>query len=161
MTKHYNTTITEDASRIFNTKSTETIGNEVLPYITPTIAVTRFCDVIFDNVASNTTSTTIYTTPTDKDFYLVGAILSFVKDGTSTSTSSSITATIGGVSNKVILRLATLTLTAERGQISYNPSIPIKIDRGTNIAVTNSSGTANITARGVIHGYTVETTKGV
>jgi hypothetical protein len=95
------------------------------------------------------------TTPTTQDFYLVGCQLSVIKDVTSPSTLSTISATIGGASQH-ILSIAGITLTAQSSVISIAFPIPLKIDRNTNITVTNTSATATINTIGNIYAYVVD-----
>lgn len=99
-----------------------------------------------------TTSSTIYTTPADKDFYLTSVQLSFIKDASATSTASFVQTTIGGVS-ATILSLRQLATTAQSGSesITYNP--PLKIDRNVAITCQNSTNVAAITSQACITGY--------
>ena len=158
--KHYNTSISEDAMRIFNTKSFDNISSEVSPIIQPTIEIKRHCNICKAIAATNNTSATIYTTPTDKDFYLVGASLSVIKDVTGVSNNSKINIIVDGIS-VAILSISSITLTPQYDSMTNSWSNPIKCDRGTVITVTNSSATANCRSDATIQGYTVETTKGV
>ena len=112
----------------------------------------RYCDIIKSGQARNATTATIYTTPTDKDFYLTTALLSVIKDVTSTSTASDIAVTIGGVVVKLIV-ISEITLTAQTETIPQSYSFPLKIDRGTNIIIENSTNVAEINARGSITGF--------
>lgn len=115
----------------------------------------RFCDVAVAATLTNGTSQTIYTTPTDKDFYLTSANCSVIKDVTSTSTDTTIVVTIGG-STTAVLRIAGITLTAQSGSMSQTFNTPIKIDRGTGISLQNTTNVANINAKGCITGFTVD-----
>ena len=115
----------------------------------------RRCNIVRRNNAANATSATIYTTPADKDFYLVGVSLAVIKDATSTSTYSSLDVTIGGARYE-ILYIPEITLTAQTAQETISFSQPILVDRNTTIRVLNGTNVANITATGSIIGYTVE-----
>jgi hypothetical protein len=109
------------------------------------------------------TGQTIYTTPMDKDFYLVAATLSFVKDAACDAITSRIhmRVSVDGVVIYV-LTLSTLTLTAQNQSISVSPAIPIKLDRNTVVSFVMDTYAAGLRAiSGTIIGYTVETTKGV
>ena len=107
-------------------------------------------------VANNATSATIYTVPADRDFCITSYTLSVVKDVTATSTESAIKCQVDSATAQRIAAIATLTLTAERGQISGNFIPPLKIDKGSGITVTNSTNTSNITAEGTITGYLLD-----
>lgn len=159
MTTHYNTTIAEDAARILNTKNSDTLPS-TLNVLTPVIPITRYCDIVKSTAVTNATTGTVYTTPSDKDFYLTAIHLAIYKDATATSTDTSIRAFIQGL-NTGILRVPGLTLTAQSEAMTLSFPTPIKIDRNTAITIDNTTNVANIKAFGSIIGYTVETTKGV
>jgi len=109
--------------------------------------------------ATNAISATIYTTPTDKDFYLTDCSLSVVKDVTSTSISSAITIKLKDGVSLNAMTLRTTSLTVESGlHIEKSFNYPILLERGSTITVTNSTNVANITSTGIIFGYTVENT---
>lgn len=148
MVKHYNPSIVQDAQRIFNTK-TNNISDEVGDII-PVVPVLPVCRIV-----RSSASGTVYTTPSDKDFYLTGFSMSFSKDVAATGSVMTLSAIIDGVS-QVLHRFAAITLTAERDSIAIDLSFPIKIDRGTNITI-GLTGTFN-SAPAAIRGYTQETT---
>jgi hypothetical protein len=156
--KNYNQSINQDLNRIFDLKGEN--SNEIADFIQPVINIYASPNIIRKGTASNSTSGTIYTTPSDKDFYLTNCAISVTKDATSTSTGSDIQVTINGVTFQ-ILTLATLTLTAQNMSNSMDFSNPIKIDRGTPIQILNATNVANVRAVGNIVGFTTETTKGV
>ena len=160
MVKHYNPTIAEDAHRILNTKTGDMNSSEVSPFIQPTIEIKRKCNICRNATATNTAAAqTIYTTPSDKDFYLVAAMLSVAKDATSTSQRTVINATVDGVS-KFILVIEGIATTAQFDSISQNWPIPIKVDRGTIISLQNTGGVSYCSSNATIQGYTVETIAG-
>lgn len=99
-------------------------------------------------------SAAIYTTPTDRDFYLVALTLSVSKNGTSTSTTSSINFTIDGAAQSAIV-IAGLTATAQSESNTINFPFPIKLDRGTQILISNGAA-GNINTAGAIIGYTTD-----
>lgn len=152
--KHYNPTFSETAGLLFNTKSGDHFGSEVLPYITPVAVLDPICRISRNASATNATSATVYAVPSDKDFYITAISLSLIKDATSTSTASTITATIDGVA-QVIVAIAGLTLTAQSNTVTQQFVRPLKIDKGTNIIVTNTTATANVTANACMQGYEV------
>lgn len=131
------------------------LADKVVPTMETNPKLLRRCNISKTTDAVNATSGTIYTTPSDKDFFLVSCCLGVIKDATSTSTGSNITVVIDGVSSP-IARIPGITLTAQSKVVSCTFPAPIKIDRGTNITVTASTNVANIRATGVITGYLVE-----
>lgn len=122
--------------------------------VTPTLDMTpdfhRKINIIKTGVAANATSATIYTTVTGKQFLLYGFILSVSKDVTATSTSTAISFTSNSVA--CTLAIGTLTLTVEHSDIAVMLPIPIAIDSGTAINVTNTTATGNITSSATILG---------
>jgi hypothetical protein len=134
------------------------IPNRINESIQPVIILNNLikpCNIAFQNTATNSTNSTIYTTPTNADFYLCSISLGAIKDVTATSTASSISGTIGGVSTRLV-EIPFFTLTAGSGSnsITFNP--PLKMDRGTGITVNNTTSVANVTAWGGIAGFTYD-----
>ena len=146
----YNQIIGQNVQRQFRTKGENIV--KVNDEIQPTIEVFTPCNIVRSGTATNSTTATIYTTPTNQDFYLTAVTLSYIKDVTSTSTSSAITATIDGITQS-ILRIPQISVTVGSGTMSLSFPIPIKLDRGFNIAVVNATNIANISANGCIIGY--------
>jgi hypothetical protein len=109
-----------------------------------------------ESEAINSTSSTIYTTPTTQDFYLTSVTLSTIKDVTSTSVASKIRVTINGLAF-TLLEIASLSLTPQSQINSLVLTHPLKVDRGTIITVTNSTNVGNITSWGGITGFLDET----
>jgi len=101
---------------------------------------------------TNSTGGTIYTVPSDRDFYLYGVTLSVSKDVTSTSTSTHVSIVINGSANNVI-SIAGTTLTPLQDSVTLSLSKPIKIDKGTNISLFNTTNVANIISKATIIGY--------
>jgi hypothetical protein len=103
------------------------------------------------NSATNATTATIYTTPTTSDFYITGAYLSVIKDVTSTSVGTAITF-VRDANTETLLSIPSITLTVQSECMSCDLKNAIKCDRGTIIAVTNTTNVANIKATGTIIG---------
>jgi len=131
------------------------LAEKVVPVMEVNPKLLRRIDIHKAGTLTNGTSATIYTTPADKDFFLVALQLSIIKDGNSTSTSTAINGTVNGVSAKII-SIAGITITASAGSTSLTLPIPMKIDRNSNITLTHTTNVANIRGDGIIFGYTVE-----
>lgn len=129
-----------------------------IPVVETNPKLLRVCDVIRNSTATNATTAGIYTTPTTKDFYLVGVSLSVIKDVTSTSVVSDVRATVAGISSTSsrILSISGISLTPQTDSVAISFPFPIKVDRGTIISVNNSTNVGNIRSDGCIWGYTVE-----
>jgi len=150
--KHYNPSITERANRIFNLKNGDGISDEVdgpvavIP-IQPTIKIVRR-SVVAGGV--------IYTTPTDKDFYIVSVSLSVAKTAAQTGSNVAILTTIEGASIS-ILDIRGITLTAQDASRDISFHYPIKLDRGTTITLSPTGDYTSLS--GIIYGYTEEVTR--
>ncbi len=157
--KHYNTSITSNVDRIFNLKG-ESADNDI--DLVANIPIIPRIDILRSAGQSTTGTINIYTTPADKDFYLIGFLASYQKDAAvDTATGNfSLTATIDGAS-KNLMSFSFLTLTASQQTQSSNLTIPIKIDRGTSITFTGTFGAGTMRRDVSLYGYTQETTKGM
>lgn len=155
--KHYNPTIAEDLTRLFNLKSLDSVS-DLGETILPTVEIKRFCNIVKAGAASNSTTSTVWTTPSDKDFYLCAASLSTIKDVTGVSNNAKLNIIVEGAT-VAILSISNITLTVQHSNMTNTWFNPIKVDRNTAITVTNSSATANVRSDATIQGYTVETTK--
>ena len=139
--------------------NSDILPNELEPKIQSVIDVTpnmnESCDVVVASPKSTTGTTTLYTTPSNKDFYLTGAWLSYTKDATCDTATGAlpITATLNGVAIQ-FLTLSKLTLTAEQRQISITFETPIKIDRNTIISFGTTWSVGNMIIAVGITGYT-------
>lgn len=103
----------------------------------------------------NTASIVVFTTPTDRDFYLTGATLSMIKDVNATSTLTQLRVVIRGAI-KSILRISGISLTVQDGAISFQPCVPIKLDRNTTIDIVNTTAIAAIRADASITGFLID-----
>lgn len=131
------------------------IADKVVPVIEVNPKLLRTCNILRYGSAT-TTGATIYTTPSDQDFYLCGASVSVIKDVTSASTSSYLQITPeDGLTQRVLL-ISGITLTAQDDSISVDFSRPILLKRSSTIAVGNSSAVGNIKTDASIWGYTVD-----
>lgn len=134
------------------------IGNTVLPTMEVNPNLLRICNVVKMNSLNNALTETIYTTPSDKDFYICSASLTMNKDVTATTTNVNLTCTINGQS-ATLLRIATLATTADTNSISINPRFPIKIDRNTTISLTSATNVANVRAGASVIGFLIDNIK--
>jgi len=153
MAFHYNTAILKNLLDFFRLKGDE-LPSQIDEIIVPTFDVSPPVDTILNASANNALSATILTTPTDRDFYMVGCYLTQWKDASSTSTVSTITGFVNGVSCQ-FTRISSRTLLASTslsGPFVVFPN-PIKMDRNTVIAVTNETNVANISSNGTIYGF--------
>lgn len=132
------------------------LGNQIIPVLDVTSKNVKIAQEVHEENAKNASFATLFTTPTDKDFYLTGCTLAVIKDATSTSTKSRLQIHPEEKGETNILSIAGLTLTAQSETISLNLRNPVKIKRGTNIRVYNATSVANINATATIVGFTLE-----
>jgi len=159
--QHFNNTIADDAQRLFNFKAGDSLS-EVAEYIQPVLQIQNKINIVRGNRTTATGSLSVFTTPTDKDFYLTSLSAGMIKDVACDSATGryDITAVIEGVS-QILDAIPIIALTAQNAMISRSFHVPIKIDRGTAFAFTGTFA-AGVCVRTIsITGYTVETTKGV
>lgn len=158
MVKHYNTSLAERAGRVFNTKGIDQFSDDVssnLVAVVPVLPVTR---IVRSNSRPTTGASTIFTTPTSKDFYLTGAMLTVAADAACDTTEQWLSVVIEGVTYRLLsVQKLTLTAVQEVVPMTFNP--PIKVDRGVAISINQSFtvGAAQIGA--TIYGYTEEVTR--
>lgn len=130
------------------------LANSVVPVIVanpkPIVNIVKW-------IASVGTGTqTLYTTPTDKDFFLTNVIISAQADVNCDNTVYDVTATPDEGGAIILLRLPKITLTVFQDSISVVFPHPIKIARGTTITfgTTYTAGVSHAVAQ--IMGYTKE-----
>lgn len=125
------------------------IADKVVPVMEVNPKLFRSCNIV-ENIYGS--AGTIYTTPTDKDFFLTSATLSYNKSVADSGTNAFIKLTLPGQGESIILTLPGITLTAEKLAISSTFNPPILIKRGTNIY---TSGANITTICSNITGYSV------
>lgn len=161
MTKIYNSNLTKaiiEGAKLQT--STDKIPDELAEKVVPVMEVNpnllRNINFVKRVNIVNTATTTVYTTPTDKDFYLTNAFLNFIKDALNTSVSTQLIITTEDSITDAIISFAQLTLTAQVGNenVQFNPAIKLK--RGSNITASAASVAAgNISMNVGFAGYFV------
>lgn len=157
MTRHYNPSIVERATRILNSKQGDYLPDEVSGPVA-TISLEPVVRIVRNTSRTTTGNSTIYTTPADKDFYLTGLYLSACADATNDGVLYNIQVTIDGVSQR-IASLVKQTTTAFAGNMPMQFVKPIKVDRNTAITVGQSFTAGTSTVAAAVYGYTEEVTK--
>jgi hypothetical protein len=157
MAKIYNSDVTKGLQKNAGIQQNiDKTPNELAEKIVPTIETNpellRRCNIIRTASATNSTSAIIYTTPKNQDFYIVAANLSHTRDAVATSVASSINAVINGAT-QTILQICNVATTAGEQSLALSFPFPIKVDRDTNITVTNGAAVAYIKTVGTIIGY--------
>jgi hypothetical protein len=151
---HYNTAILKNLSDFWRLKG-DALPSELNDTIVPVFDVRPPANIIRTASAVNTgAAQTLYTTPTDQDFFLTNALIGVIKDVTATSTNSQLKVTIDGVA-RTILNIPGLTLTVQNQSVPMAYPNPIKVDRGTNITLENSTGVGNVTSTAAVVGFLI------
>ena len=106
-------------------------------------------------LVERTSNGSIYTTPNDRDFFLVGGLLSSELNGAGSATSR-VTVILKGQTSATTFMRVNLRATAlndkDSQTIVNNLSLPILLERGSAIALANVS----TTTIGTICGYVVD-----
>ena len=129
--------------------------------IQPIIDVTPVnSETVIRQVTRATTGVDIvYSTPTDKDFYLTSAALSYVKDVNCDIATGTIILE-GDLFDKRsvnILTLPVITLTAQQGATNITFPIPIKMARNQSITLPNTFTAGVLIRCATISGFLVNT----
>lgn len=133
------------------------LAEKVVPVMEVNPKLLRRTNILRSSSRSTTTNgLTIYTTPTNQDFYLTYAQLNYMTDAAADNTTLRLTCTIDGATRD-ILTVCKQTLTATSGNIILPLQYPIKIDRGTNIQLVMAFTVGASIAYPVIGGYVDET----
>jgi len=155
-----NLSISQDMNRIFDLKGEST--DFVSEIIQPVVFIESSVNVIRNQSSAISGTMTVYTTPTDKDFYLSSANISLMKDVVCDMATGNVLMNVVPFTDGVardLLRSPIITLTAQtiNREINFDPSI--KLPRNCVLSVSGTF-TAGVCVRcGGITGYTVETTK--
>jgi hypothetical protein len=157
--KIYNSDLTKElreAAKIMTSvDATPTeIAEKVVPVMEVNPKILRRSNIVLNTRMVNNTAATIYTVPTDRDFYLVSAMLSFIKDATSTATEVNLRLKDElGISQR-IMEFECLTLTAQADSMCITFPFPVKVPSGAPITINCTTNNANISVSGCIIGYT-------
>lgn len=106
--------------------------------------------------ANNTGAAVTILAAQDKDVYISAATLSYIKDATSTSTSTQIKYYDENNKLKNLIFIPTLTLTAGYQTVHVTFNHPIKIYKNTAITLEHSAGVANISGTATVFYYVDE-----
>lgn len=127
-------------------------GNTIQPVVE---VGPKFTNFLKYGTSTLSTTTTAYTTPSDKDFYLTLAQLSYVKDAANDNVIYYINVIVGGLSCRLNIMKA-VPATANSDTYSQSFNYPIKIDRGTAISVVGAFTAGTQTRCWVIGGFILE-----
>lgn len=130
----------------------ERLPVDLMPTIQPVLEVNP--DHPVDLIGKASSTGIIYTTPTDRDFFLTYISLSSVSKDAGATTEDVIDLTLESGLNKDVLSVmngsGATEVNAVTESVNFNP--PIKLKRGTNISVT----IASTAGRAKCAGYSVD-----
>lgn len=111
------------------------------------------------SASASGTNTVIFTTPSDRDFYLTSAGMSFIKDAACDTANGVFTLKVYvNGAQKNLLNLPILTLTAQSMETSQSFNIPVKLDRSTTVTLNYATHTAgNYLRQGRVSGIVEDT----
>lgn len=137
------------------------VAGQIIPVVDVNPKHARIVNVCQRLTKTTTGDGTVYTTPSDKDFYMTNLQLSFIKDAACDAATGnlSVTAFLPDGSNPFLLSMPIITLTAQQSQGFFNFSAPVLLKKGSAI-VSTGSFTAGALSRTVnVIGYTVDNPK--
>lgn len=143
--------------------SRDKIPNEIAEKVVPVMEVNpnllRNINIVESTSRTTSGTSTIYTTPTNKNFFLCGIFLGGMADAAADSTSFTLSGTIkGGASGATLLSIPKLSLTAINFNQYVRFSYPILMQPNTAISITQTFAVGNSTIRGIVYGYVEDTT---
>jgi len=113
--------------------------------------------LVFDANRTTTGTTTIFTTPADKDFYLIACSMNYTADVTADSILYSLQAVPFGDVSTQFLSLRKNTVTLQNDNVNISFPIPIKLARSSIISMSQSFTVGASAMDGQIFGFTVDT----
>jgi len=157
MTRHYNPSIVERASRILASKAGDYLSDEVSGPVA-VIPISPVTKTLARATSTATAASTVYTTPVDKDFYLTGITLGMTKDATCDNTIVQVAVTVDGTQT-IIIDVPSQSVTAYSTQVPVQFIPPLKLDRGQPIQVFGTFTVGTMRKNTCIYGYTEEVTR--
>jgi len=140
--------------------SFDKVPNEIAEKVVPVMEVNPKllfnCNKIKQVTSSVTGTTLIYTTPSDKDFYLLGGMFSMNTDAANDSNGANITMVPEGGPTTRFLGFYKVVSIAFDEIITISLNNPIKLGRNTTINIVDSFTAGNSYKQAIIYGYEVD-----
>lgn len=133
----------------------ERIPMVVMDRVVPTfdIGEDKDINIVSSGSSASTGTVTVFTTPTDQDFYLFGASLSYDKDATADNTIIQMIATPRGKAAANIMNVLNITTTARQDSLVVAFERGILLDRNSTITLTGAFTVGALTRAANIWGY--------
>jgi len=137
----HNTAIKKWASHLFETNASRPIDFKLSEVIQPTVLVQPYIDVVRNSSSSGTT--TLFTTPTDKEFYLTNVVLEgYSESGVVSGEVSFEFVTYDGVTRQISIATDN---TAAAGSVALSVPFPMRgvlLAKSSNVTITITNGSA-------------------
>lgn len=131
------------------------LANAIVPVIDVNPKAYKVANIIRSVANSTSGATTVYTTPTDRDFYLTNAYVSYMANATSDDVGVTLQSTAQGELAGIIgIRKLALTAHSNNSEVVY--PTPLKLDRGVAIVFSTTFSVGAVTREAGITGYTIE-----
>lgn len=154
MVKHYNPSIAAQARRLLGTKG-DNLSSEIFDAIIPVLQLAPIQNIANADSRDTTGETTLYTAPSDKNFYLCNLTFNNVSNAACDDTYIYVTATINGNTRTIAqFNKATLTAFIQSTQYVFNP--PILISPGGIIKFGTAFTVGASTTVAIVSGYVLE-----
>jgi len=115
----------------------------------------KYTTILKNTQVTSSGTTTIYTTPQNKDFYLTLVHLSYFKNAVCDGDTVSVYSVVNGL-NTTVIRLLSNALTAYQDHAEIVFPHPIKLDRNAAIVLSRSFGAGTETCNLLIGGIILE-----
>ena len=139
--------------------SRDDVPNQLASKIVPVLISNpnRSGSMIIESGSRTTTgSTTVFTTPSNKDFYLTDITLTNVSNAAADNTSITVTAVDHRGQAKILIYMPKITLTAHSQTITKTFPVPILLSRSSVISQTSSFAAGVSTTATTITGFVVD-----
>lgn len=149
-----NSQVTREISNAFKIDERVTKLPAAIPVVEVGVKSVKELNVVKTLLCHNAASTTLYTTPENEDFYLLGGSMSLkISSGTESSTEFYITCVISGVRTNILGHAAASNAYQTVLPVYFMSNHPIKVDKNTTITVTMNAPAAGDRAMASIYGY--------
>lgn len=157
MVENNNSELTQElrkAIRLYGMNIPSKVQDTIIPVVEINPSLLRTVSVIRSSTKSTTGTGTIYTTPSNQDFYLTSATLTLIADAACDNTSVVLKTIVDGASSgRDVLIIGKPTLTATQITQTIALKYPIKVDRNTAITYGGTFTVGAMTVSVSIHGY--------
>lgn len=130
------------------------LADKIVPVMEVNPKLMRRCNVLRSGSSAVSGSISLYTTPTDRDFFLTSLHLGIIKDAACDIATGAVNLgiTVDGTARNFI-SIPVITLTAQNIVRDVAFCTPIKVDRGTSISITGTYTAGVMSRTGGLSGF--------